>query len=307
MPKCIVHGAGGTLLQHLKEHRAPRRHAAGRPPLLLHDLRLDDVELAGVGAGVGRDARPLRRLAVSSDARRAVRPRRGGARHASSARPRSSSTPPPRRAVAATDATTSARCARCSRPARPSLPEGFDYVYRESRRTCTWRRSRAAPTSSRASCSAIRPRRSTAARSSAPAWAWRSRCSTRTAGAVSGEPGELVCTRPFPSMPLGFWGDPDGARYRAAYFERFPGVWHHGDYVETERGGFVIHGRSDATSIRAACASAPPRSTGRSSARRGGGVDRRRPGVGRRRAGRPVRQAARGLVLDAELERGSSG
>jgi acetoacetyl-CoA synthetase len=59
--------------------------------------------------------------------------------------------------------------------------------------------------------------------------------------------GELVCTRPFPSMPVGFWNDPDGARYRAAYFERFPGVWCHGDFVErTAHGGFVVHGRSDA-------------------------------------------------------------
>ncbi len=59
--------------------------------------------------------------------------------------------------------------------------------------------------------------------------------------------GELCCTRPFPSMPLGFWNDPDGERYRGAYFERYPGVWHHGDWAEwTERGGLVIHGRSDA-------------------------------------------------------------
>jgi acetoacetyl-CoA synthetase len=65
---------------------------------------------------------------------------------------------------------------------------------------------------------------------------------------VVGEAGELVCTRPFPSMPTGFWNDPDGARYRAAYFEHFPGVWRHGDWVElTESGGMVIHGRSDAT------------------------------------------------------------
>jgi acetoacetyl-CoA synthetase len=61
-------------------------------------------------------------------------------------------------------------------------------------------------------------------------------------------PGELVCTRPFPSMPVAFWRDPDGARYRAAYFERFPGVWRHGDWAEwTDHGGLVIHGRSDAT------------------------------------------------------------
>jgi acetoacetyl-CoA synthetase len=61
--------------------------------------------------------------------------------------------------------------------------------------------------------------------------------------------GELVCTRAFPSMPIGFWNDPDGTRYRAAYFEQFGRpVWRHGDWIErTEHGGFVIHGRSDAT------------------------------------------------------------
>jgi acetoacetyl-CoA synthetase len=65
--------------------------------------------------------------------------------------------------------------------------------------------------------------------------------------AVRGEQGELVCTAPFPSMPVGFWRDPEGRRYRRAYFEKFPGVWCHGDYAElTERDGVVIHGRSDA-------------------------------------------------------------
>ncbi|MDH3678678.1 MAG: acetoacetate--CoA ligase [Acidimicrobiia bacterium] len=63
-----------------------------------------------------------------------------------------------------------------------------------------------------------------------------------------GVKGELVCTRPFPSIPLEFWNDPDGSRYRAAYFQRFDGVWAHGDYASwTERGGMIIHGRSDAT------------------------------------------------------------
>jgi acetoacetyl-CoA synthetase len=60
--------------------------------------------------------------------------------------------------------------------------------------------------------------------------------------------GELVCTRAFPAMPIGFWNDPDGSRYRAAYFERFPNVWCHGDFAEwTVHGGMIIHGRSDAT------------------------------------------------------------
>ena len=60
--------------------------------------------------------------------------------------------------------------------------------------------------------------------------------------------GELVCTKPFPSMPIGFWNDPTDEKYTAAYFERFPGVWHHGDFAEvTKQGGIIIHGRSDAT------------------------------------------------------------
>jgi len=64
---------------------------------------------------------------------------------------------------------------------------------------------------------------------------------------VTSERGELVCTKPFPSMPVSFWNDPDGERYRGAYFERFPGIWTHGDMIEeTEHGGFVIYGRSDA-------------------------------------------------------------
>jgi acetoacetyl-CoA synthetase len=68
------------------------------------------------------------------------------------------------------------------------------------------------------------------------------------AGLAPGQKGELVCRSSFPSMPLGFWGDDDGSRYRAAYFERIPGVWHQGDFAEwTEHGGIVIHGRSDAT------------------------------------------------------------
>lgn len=65
---------------------------------------------------------------------------------------------------------------------------------------------------------------------------------------VVGEKGELVCAKAFPSMPVGFWNDKDGAKYRAAYFERFDNIWCHGDFAEwTEHGGMIIHGRSDAT------------------------------------------------------------
>ncbi|MER8765523.1 acetoacetate--CoA ligase [Mesorhizobium sp. M0968] len=62
------------------------------------------------------------------------------------------------------------------------------------------------------------------------------------------EKGELVCTKAFPAMPIGFWNDPDGRKYKAAYFERFDDVWCHGDFAEwTVHGGLIIHGRSDAT------------------------------------------------------------
>jgi acetoacetyl-CoA synthetase len=64
----------------------------------------------------------------------------------------------------------------------------------------------------------------------------------------TGMRGELVCTKAFPSMPVMFWNDADGSKYRSAYFERFPGVWCHGDFAEwTPHGGMIIHGRSDAT------------------------------------------------------------
>ncbi len=65
---------------------------------------------------------------------------------------------------------------------------------------------------------------------------------------VVGEKAELVCTRPFPSMPVGFWSDTDGARYHNAYFAEFDGVWRHGDFIEiTEHQGVIVHGRSDST------------------------------------------------------------
>jgi len=72
--------------------------------------------------------------------------------------------------------------------------------------------------------------------------------SGRSLRAEPGVRGELVCTGPFPSMPVSFWGDPTGERYAAAYFAKYPGVWAHGDFASwTEHGGVVIHGRSDAT------------------------------------------------------------
>jgi acetoacetyl-CoA synthetase len=65
---------------------------------------------------------------------------------------------------------------------------------------------------------------------------------------VTGEKGELVCTRAFPSVPVGFWNDPQGQKFHEAYFDKFPGIWTHGDLIElTASGGIVVYGRSDAT------------------------------------------------------------
>jgi acetoacetyl-CoA synthetase len=129
----------------------------------------------------------------------------------------------------------------------PLAPEGFDYVYRSIKRDVCL--SSISGGTDICGCfvlgNPILP-------------VWRGEIQSRALGvkvevfdedarSIEGERGELVCTRPFPSLPLGFWDDPDGAKYRAAYFERYPGVWTHGDWCEiTAHGGMIIYGRSDA-------------------------------------------------------------
>ena len=129
----------------------------------------------------------------------------------------------------------------------PLVPEGFDYVYENVKKDVCL--SSISGGTDIISCfmlgNPIGP-------------VWRGEIQTRGLGMkvevwnddgkpVRAEKGELVCTLPFPSMPVGFWNDPDGRKYRAAYFEPFPNIWHHGDYVElTEHGGIIVYGRSDA-------------------------------------------------------------
>lgn len=129
----------------------------------------------------------------------------------------------------------------------PLLPESFDYVYRDlSSDVCL------------ASISGGTDILSCFALGTITEPVWRGELQTRGLGMAvevfddAGTPvrqqkGELVCTKPFPSMPVSFWNDPEGAKYHRAYFQRFPNVWHHGDFVElTEREGMIIYGRSDA-------------------------------------------------------------
>ena len=247
-PKCIVHGAGGTLLQHLKEHR-------------LHtDLRRDERFFyytttgwmmwnwlaSGLASGatlVLYDGSPFHPgaaalfdlaqaegvavLGVSAKFVDAVRKE--------GLRPRASHDLSSLRAILSTGS--------------PLAPEAFDFVY-----------DAVAPDVQLASISGGTDIVSCFVGGDPTGPVWRGECQAPGLGmavdvfdeagrsAPVGVAGELVCTRPFPSMPVGFWNDADGRRYRAAYFERFPGVWHHGDYAtRTPHGGFVIHGRSDAT------------------------------------------------------------
>jgi len=245
-PKCIVHGAGGTLLQHLKEHR-------------LHvDLREDDRLfyfttcgwmmwnwlVSGLATGATLvlydgspfhpDARRLWGLAsqesiavfgisakfIDSAAKAGVSP--GREFDLSSLR-----------TILSTGS--------------PLSEDGFDYIYREV--ASDVHLASISGGTDIVSCFVL-------GSPTLPVRRGEIQCAglgmqveifDDEGNRVVGTPGELVCTRPFPSMPVEFWNDPDGARYRAAYFERFPGVWCHGDWcVETESGGFVIHGRSDA-------------------------------------------------------------
>ncbi len=244
-----VHGArGGRHAAAAPEGaRAPHRPVPGRPALLFHHLRLDDVELAGLGARRRCDGGAV------STGRRSRRGRSCGTWPRPKASPSSAPAPsisrwPRRRAWRRAARTISRPSAPCSRPGARSRRTATTTSTPPSSATFISRASAAAPTSSPALRWAIPSRLSGAASCRREGSAWRWRCSTPTAVPCRGREGELVCTRPFPSMPVAFWDDPDGSRYRAAYFEAFPGVWRHGDWARlTEHDGLVILGRSDAT------------------------------------------------------------
>jgi len=129
----------------------------------------------------------------------------------------------------------------------PLAPEGFDYVYRSVKRDVCL--SSISGGTDICGCFVL-------GNPVLPVWRGEIQC--RALGmkvevfdeggrSVKGQKGELVCTGPFPSMPIGFWSDSDGSKYRGAYFARFPGVWTHGDWCElTAHEGMIIYGRSDA-------------------------------------------------------------
>jgi acetoacetyl-CoA synthetase len=247
VPKCIVHGAGGTLLQHLKEH-------------LLHgDVKTGDRLFyfttcgwmmwnwlaSGLAAGAtlllydgspfidrGRvlfelaDTEKMTHFGTSAKYIDAIKkialvPRKNF--DLSSVRTMFST-------------------------GSPLAPESFDYVYQCVKEDICL--SSISGGTDIISCFAV-------GSPTLPVWRGELQCRglamdvdvfDEAGNPIRGEKGELVCKSPFPSMPIGFWNDPDGAKYRAAYFERFPGRWCHGDWVElTEHDGLIIYGRSDTT------------------------------------------------------------
>jgi len=246
-PKCIVHGAGGTLLQHLKELRL---HTEVRPGDRLFFFTtcgwmMWNWLVSGLAAGatvVLYDGSPLHpgpdALWEMAERERLTHfgtsPKYLSALEKSEYRPREQFSLPALRSVLSTGS--------------PLAPEQFDFVY-----------SAVKPDVQLASISGGTDIISCFALGNPWLPVRRGELQCRGLGMavdvfddqgrpLRGAPGELVCTRAFPSMPVGFWNDADGSRYRAAYFERFPGVWHHGDYAElTLHGGLRIAGRSDAT------------------------------------------------------------
>ncbi|MCO1335511.1 acetoacetate--CoA ligase [Microbulbifer sp. OS29] len=246
VPKCIVHGVGGTLLQHLKEHR-------------LHcDLRREDVLfyfttcgwmmwnwlVSGLACGttlVLFDGSPFspeasnlwdmvdeEGISVFGTSAKYI-----AALEKSGCKPRESHKLEKLRAVLSTGS--------------PLAHEGFRYVYRDIKAELCL--SSISGGTDIVSCFAL-------GNPALPVYAGELQC--RGLGMavevwnddgqpVTAEKGELVCAKSFPCMPIAFWNDPDGAKYHGAYFENWPGVWAHGDYAEiTEHDGVVIYGRSDA-------------------------------------------------------------
>ncbi len=245
-PKCIVHGAGGTLLQHLKEHQL---HLDLRPDERLFYFTtcgwmMWNWLVSGLASGatlVTYDGSPFHpgpdALFALAESERlevlGVSAKFIDAAAKEGVDPAASRDLGPLRTVLSTGS--------------PLAPEGFDYVY-ERVKSDVQLASISGGTDI-LSCFVLgEPTRPVwRGEIQAPGLGMRVRVFDTRGRGVIGRRGELVCRGPFPSMPVGFWRDAEQRRFRAAYFDRFPGVWCHGDWCqETPRGGFVIDGRSDA-------------------------------------------------------------
>jgi acetoacetyl-CoA synthetase len=246
-PKCIVHGAGGTLLQHLKEHQLHCDLRAGERLFYFTTLgwMMWNWLVSGLASGATLALYDGSPFAPGPDAlfRFAQEERINvfgtSAKYIDGVK-KAGLEPVKRFDLSSVRMITST--------GSPLAPESFEFVYRSIK-----------PDVHLASISGGTDIVSCFVLGNPTAPVWKGEIQGPALGMavdvwsedgrhVEGERGELVCTRAFPSMPVGFWNDPDGKKYRAAYFERFPDVWCHGDFAEwTSHGGIIIHGRSDAT------------------------------------------------------------
>ncbi|MBE0507662.1 MAG: acetoacetate--CoA ligase, partial [Marinospirillum sp.] len=244
VPKCIVHSAGGTLLQHLKEHQL--HTSLTRDDTLFYyttcGWMMWNWLVSGLAVGAtlvlfdGSPFAPEPKTLWDMAEREDVTVFGTSAKYIAACekaglQPGKTHNLPKLRAILSTGS--------------PLSHESFDYVYRDIKPDLLL--ASISGGTDIVSCFAlgcpIRP-------------VYRGQLQCRGLGMdvqvyndagqpVIGEKGELVCVKPFPSMPIGFWNDPDGSRYRAAYFERFDNIWAHGDYAEiTPEDGMIIHGRS---------------------------------------------------------------
>ncbi len=247
LPKCMVHGAGGTLIQHLKElvlhcDLKPRDRIFYFTTCgwmmwnwLVSSLAAEATVVLYDGSPFHPDPNILWRMAE----REGVSIFGASAKYLSllekkGARPK--------------DGFSLDRLQTILSTGSPLAPASYDYVYREIKSDVCL--SSISGGTDLISCFAL---------GNPLGPVYRGELQTRGLGmkvevfdengrSVTEKPGELVCTAPFPSMPVFFWNDPHGEQYRKAYFDHFPGVWRHGDWAEiTARGGVVIYGRSDAT------------------------------------------------------------
>ena len=250
-PKCIVHGAGGVLLQHLKEQRLHADVKAGDRVFYYTTLGwmmwnwLVSV-LASRATVLLYDGSPsFPRHDVLFDFADAARmthlgtsPRFISTLRSSPARPCDSHALTSLRTVLSTGA--------------PLDAEGFRYIHDHVKRDVHLASVSGGTDLCACFVGGLPTRPVFAGEIQGPALGMAVDIFGDDGRSLRRGKGELVCTRPFPSMPLGFWGDESGRRYHDTYFRQFPGVWHHGDYIErTTSGGYVIHGRSDATMILA--------------------------------------------------------
>ena len=245
-PKCIVHGAGGTLLQHVKELSLHSDVKRGERLLYFTTCgwMMWNWQVSALACGAplalydGSPFHPDGNALFDYVAEEGIETFGTSAKYIDAVK---------KAGLAPAKTHDLSKLRAILSTGSPLVPESFDFVYQSIKRDLCL--SSISGGTDIVSCFVL-------GNPAAPVYRGEIQCLglgldvhafDEDGRSVVGEKGELVCSRAFPSMPVGFWNDPDGRKYHDAYFARFDNVWRHGDYVEiTERGGVVIYGRSDA-------------------------------------------------------------